>query len=281
VTGGDLKEGIVYFKACVSSNDGYCACRAVRGHSAIAVALLILLPRTPLAYSLDYAELRAAAVKHCETIDPAESQSGLFFNPDGYRSYYVRSECFQRAAIQFRDESLCSKVIRKYSIFSSSWGYSEGNCRKLADEGIDADRKRLEEIKKEYHRSPVHVRDFRIERNGNARDFDIIPHFMGGYGHGYILRFEVIPSGAGNKPIVLHSSGYYLDGKNDIRIFVRQQDIKKRFAAFSLNHSYMIQATIILDIGNGGPGGYWSDAFIERIFPIRERSQSLTKKVVF
>jgi len=38
-------------------------------------------------FSVSYDELRSAAVKQCQAIDPAEYQSGLFFNPDGYRSY--------------------------------------------------------------------------------------------------------------------------------------------------------------------------------------------------
>jgi hypothetical protein len=232
-------------------------------------------------FAADYSQLRATAIKKCEAINPAEYQSGLFFNPDGYRSYYVRSECFQRTAVQFRDDTLCSNVKRRYSILSSSWGYSQANCRKLVAEGIAADRDSLEKVKIEYRLNPVRLRDFRIERNGNGRDFDIIPYFMGSYGHGYILRFEVLSSGTGNAPIELHSSGYYVDGNSNMRIFVRQEDIRRRFAAFSLNRSYTLQATIILDIGNGGLDGLWSDAFIERVFPARERSQSLKKEIRF
>jgi len=36
-----------------------------------------------------------------------------------------------------------------------------------------------------------------------------------------------------------------------------------------------------LDVGNGGPSGYWSDRFIEQVFPVKERSGSLTKPIVF
>jgi hypothetical protein len=250
----------------------------VKAHLAI---LLFLSFGATTAFSGSYSDMRAEGIKKCEAIDPNEHQSGLFFNPDGYRSYYVRSECFQQTAIQFRDEILCFKVVRRYSLFSSSWGYSEGNCRKLVAEGIAADREILEKTRREYLLSPMRLRDFRIERNGNGRDFDIIPALMGTYGHGYVLRFEVMQPGDGNKSVVLHSSGYYLDAKSNIRIFLRQQDIKQRFAAFSLNRSYRLRATITLDVGNGGPRGWWSDAFVERIFPVRERSQSLTKEVRF
>src|SRR4029453_8074325 len=98
-------------------------------------------------FSASYDELRSAAVKQCQAIDPAEYQSGLFFNPDGYRSYYVRSECFQRTAVQFRDEVLCAEVRQRVSLLSSSWGYSRTRCRELVAQGVAADRKTLEEIK--------------------------------------------------------------------------------------------------------------------------------------
>jgi hypothetical protein len=70
----------------------------------------------------DYDTARTAAVSKCEAINPSEHQSGLLFNPDGYRSYYVRSECLQRTAVQFRDDTLCARVRQRRSLFSSSWG---------------------------------------------------------------------------------------------------------------------------------------------------------------
>jgi hypothetical protein len=38
---------------------------------------------------------------------------------------------------------------------------------------------------------------------------------------------------------------------------------------------------MVLDVGQGGQLGYWSDAFIEGVFPVRERSHSMTKESVF
>ena len=228
-----------------------------------------------------YDELKAAAVKNCRAIDPAEYQSGLFFNPDGYRSYYVRSECFQRTAVQFRDAALCAEVKQRRSLFSSSWGYSSTRCRELVAEGIAADGKILEEIKRQYLQSPMRLRDFRVERNGNGRDFDIIPSFTGAYAHGYTLRFEIVQPGRGKEAALLHSSGYYVDGNSHLRIFIRQDDVRKRFPEFALNRPYTVRGTTIFDVGNGGQAGWWSDIFIERIFPLRERSQSLDREVRF
>jgi hypothetical protein len=231
--------------------------------------------------SANYDELRAAAVKNCQSIDPAEYQTGLLFNPDGYRSYYVRSECFQKTAVQFRDRALCAEVKQRRSLFSSSWGYSSARCRELVAEGLAADRKNLEEIRKQFLQGAVRLRDFRVERNGNGRDFDFIPSFAGAYGHSHTLRFEVVQMNTDKESVPLHSSGYYIDGNSHLRIFVTQEDIRKRFPGFVLDRPYTVRATIILDVGNGGPSGMWSDAFIERVFPIPQRSQSVTKEVRF
>jgi hypothetical protein len=55
----------------------------------------------------------------------------------------------------------------------------------------------------------------------------------------------------------------------------------RRFPDFALNRPYTIRGTVVFDVGTGGQAGRWSDVFIERIFPIRERSQSLEREVRF
>src|SRR5437773_10887804 len=132
-------------------------------------AIVGLLFEVTSVFPASYDELRSAALKQCQAIDPAEYQSGLFFNPDGYRSYYVRSECFQRTAVQFRDEALCARVRQRRSLFSSSWGYSPGHCREIVAEGKAADRTELENVKRLYVADGVRLRAFQIERNGNGR----------------------------------------------------------------------------------------------------------------
>jgi hypothetical protein len=76
------------------------------------MALVALSLSAARVFAATYEEQKLAAVKSCRAIDPAEYQSGLIFNPEGYRSYFVRSECFQRTAVRFRDESLC-RILRE------------------------------------------------------------------------------------------------------------------------------------------------------------------------
>ena len=245
------------------------------------LAIVARLVSATAALSANYDDSKAVALRRCQAIDPAAYQSGLFFNPDGYRSYYARWECLQKTAVQFRDETLFAHVRQRHSLFSSSWGYSEARCTELVRRGVADDEKILAEIKQRYQRGTVRLRDFRLEKNGNGRDFDIIPSFAGDYAHGYVFSIELLRPGGGNAAVLLHSSGYYVDGNSNLRIFLRQEDIRKLAPAFAPDQPYTMRATLILDIGNGGQSGMWSETFIERVFPIRERSQTLTREVRF
>ena len=227
----------------------------------------------------DYEALRAASVKACDAIDPAASQSGLYFNPDGYRSYFVRSQCFQQAAVNFRDDTLCAQVKQRRSLLSSSWGYSASRCRTLVADGIAADRQALEDLKRQYLKGAITLRDFRIERNGNGRDFDIIPAFAGENAAGYTLTFTIVPAQGGPAPMLLHSSGYYLDGHANLRIFVRRDDVERRVPGFAPGRRYSVQATLTLTVPTGTGDVRWTDAFIDRVFPARERSQLMTREM--
>jgi len=246
-----------------------------------APVIFVVLVAASSLFGSDYVSMRSSALAQCEKIAPSEYQTGLLFNPDGYRSYYVRSECIQRVAVQFRDASLCGQVRRRYSLFSSSWGISETQCRKLVAEGITKDRAELEAMRQPFDAAPMRLQSFRVERNGNGRDYDIIPSFSGSYAHGYHLTFEILPPDSPGTPVLIHSDGYYLDANANLRIYVRQADIRQRFPAFTLNRTYEVRATLTLDVGFGGQSGYWSDAFIDSIFPARDRSQSITMESEF
>lgn len=228
-----------------------------------------------------YDGLRAAAVRRCEAIDPSEYRSGLALNPEGYRSFYLRSACYQDAAVQFRDESLCRQVRERWSLLSSSWGYSGKRCRDRVAQDTAADRKALEEAKHRYRAGPVRLEDFRIERNGNGRDFDIIPSLSSGFANGYTLRFELVGAGPANGNVAVASSGFYLRGRENIRLYVTQAEIRKRFPGFELRRSYPVRGILVFEVGHGGQAGYWSEAFIEGSFPEAARSQSIVKNVSF
>ena len=244
-------------------------------------AILLAAGAPAFAAGSSYDSLRAASVARCESIDRSAYQSGLLMNPEGYRSFYVQSECFQNAAVQFRDDTLCTKVRQRRSLFSSSWGYSSGRCAQLVGEGVNADRTALEDMKRQYLAGGMAWVDFRVERNGNGRDFDIIPTFQGEYAHGYRVTFEIVLPNPGRAPALVHADGYYVDRASNLRIYVRRADVRQRLPEFALGRTYVMRASMTLDVGFGGQSGYWSDAFIERTFALRERTRTMTKQVIF
>jgi hypothetical protein len=247
----------------------------------VLIPVVLTLFATAPASGPTYEEARAAAVKNCAAIDASASQSGLYGNPDGYQSFYLRSQCLQQAALQFRDDALCARVKQRRSLLSSSWGYSAGRCRTLVAEAIAADRRTLADLRRDYTTGRVTLQDFRIERNGNGRDFDFIPTFDGGKGHGYTITVEIIPAEATGRPILLHSSGYYVDAASNLRIYMTRPDVEQRVPGFTASRPYTERATLAFDIPTGPPDARWSDAFIDSAFPLRDRAQSITRQVEF
>ena len=246
----------------------------------IAFACLLLPGLSPA--NKDYEQQHSMAVSACEAIDAREYQSGLALNPDGYRSYYLRSQCYQQAAIRFRDSKLCAKVRQRRALFSSSWGYSNANCKKRVEEEIAKDRDAIVQMKRDYQQGHVRLSDFRIERNGNGRDLDIIPAFTGTGAHGYKLVFEIIRDDSRASPVLLDASGFYLEGDtSNIRVYVPQQEIRDRFPGFALDKDWQVRATLIYSIGTGSYNGKWSNAFIASYFPENARTQTRVKKIRF
>ncbi len=230
----------------------------------------------------EYDAQEADAIRKCEAVDGREYQTGLYFNPDGYRSYYVRSLCFQEVAVAFRDVELCERVRQRRALLSSSWGYSKSNCRKLVGQGVDKDRETIDAMKEAYAQGHVRLAGFRVERDGNGRDIDIIPQFSGEGAHAYELRFELIPAGDNARPVLLDASGFHLAGASDsIRIYVRAADIRRRFPEFTLGRYFTVRAALTYAVGTGSYQGRWSPDFIDSRFPEAQRTQTLSREVCF
>ena len=249
-----------------------------RSLAGIATGLFASLVAAPASFAASYDEQRATAVRRCAAIDPGEYQTGLWFNPPGYRSYFVRSECFHQAAKEFRDASLCAEVRERRALLGSSWGYSPAQCLNDVRAGAAADREALAEMRRQYLSGPLRLGDFRVERNGNGRDLDIVPTFAGGHAGSYVLRFDVLTSGG---TVPLHTSGLHIDGRSNVRLYVRSADVQTRWPGLTLGHRYRVRATLTLDLGTGSAGARWSTAVVEEMFPRAERTSALEKDVAF
>lgn len=227
-----------------------------------------------------YGAQHAQAVGACQAVDADAHQSGLWFNPDGYRSYYERSRCFQEAAVRFRDAGLCDQVRRRRALLSSSWGYSASRCRELVAAGIDADRRALAERREAHRRDRVLLTGLRVMRNGNGRDYDLVPEFSGSGAAGYRLTLQLQPPDG--TPVLVHEDGYHISGADSrLRIYLPAREIRARYPAFAEDVAYQVIATLELSIGHGSQNGLWRREFVDAQFPEAERRQSLTRRVVF
>ena len=82
--------------------------------------------------------------------------------------------------------------------------------------------------------------------------------------------------------MLIDASRFSLKGGVDtIRIYVRTADIRRRFPGFSLNQSWPVRATLVYNVGTGSQSGQWSPAFIESRFPVKQRTQTLTREIRF
>jgi hypothetical protein len=191
---------------------------------------------------------------------------------------FTRSACLQDAAVTFRDATVCTEVKERTSIFFSSWGYSPRRCVELVQQGEAADRRELETLRRQYDADGVAIGDFQIERNGNGRDYDIVPSFRGRLAHSYTLTFEVV-SGANTVPI--YSDSTFVDDTSRLRLYLPRADLVSRFPAFRDNTSYSVRAVMTLDVGSGSPSGYWRPAVIDQLFPVSARTSSTTRTIRF
>ena len=228
----------------------------------------------------DYQTLLDQALAKCEEINADSYQTGLLLNPDGYRSYFEKSACFQRAAIAFRAVPLCKKVKRRRALFSSSWGYSKANCLDLASRAEEQDRLALQTLQQRYAAGPVKLTELRLEPNGNGRDFDFIPRFADGFEHGYQLEIWLIDED--HQRHLIFTYGSHLRGSADnIRLYIPRTDLLDRFPALRFGRPYVLETRLILSVGIGGPGGWLRDDILEEVFPASSRTQKLISTVEF
>lgn len=228
------------------------------------------------AYDSSLAERVAA----CQQIDGNEYQSGLLLNPEGYRTYYTRSVCFQRLAIEYRDANLCKEVRRRYALFSSGWGYSARNCRLLVDQKLTEDRDEVRGLRQNYLATPMSMSQLTVEPNGNGRDFDFIPRFDDGFPYGYGLVFRLIDDN-GEPHVVLEHGGYLGGRDTNLRLFLTRTDLLARYPALEFNRPYSLEVSVTLDVGLRKLDGWLRTDVLEQEFPYRERTNILSTSVAF
>ena len=111
-------------------------------------------------------------------------------------------------------------------------------------------------------------------RRGLSIDF-------GGTGKGsYLLTIEILP-GSSRPPVPVYSDGHYVDADASLRLYVTGAEIRQRLPEFVPGGRYTVRATLTLSVPGVSSSGEWSDAFVESIFPARERSHVFARELDF
>ncbi|MEL7547003.1 MAG: hypothetical protein AAGJ84_10155 [Pseudomonadota bacterium] len=109
-------------------------------------ALLLQAVSSLLALSQADPDWRAERVAACEAIPKTQTSDGLFFNPPGLKTYYDRSECLQKAAVDLRAPDLCSRVRERRLPFQDGSGISQTACYDGIERAIAEDTAQATEI---------------------------------------------------------------------------------------------------------------------------------------
>ena len=95
----------------------------------------------------------------------------------------------------------------------------------------------------------------------------------------YTLSVEILqPS---RPPVPIHTNGYHVDPKSTLSIYVTAADIRRRLPEFAAGARYQVRVTLTIAVPTSTASAEWSDAFVEAVFPARERSLTIVKDVAF
>jgi len=104
----------------------------------------------------------------CNIIPDKCGVSGLLFNPEGMKSYYYKSECFFKLAIQTLDEKYCNKVVERKALFRGGAYFSRESClRKIRQIKSDAKAKKVKP--KDIHR----IQSLRVYAKGKELEVEV------------------------------------------------------------------------------------------------------------
>lgn len=68
------------------------------------------------------------SMETCNKISTFSYDTGLIFNPENKQTFYLKSECYLKVAVEERDSTICNKVIERKSIFFNGTGISKNSC---------------------------------------------------------------------------------------------------------------------------------------------------------
>jgi hypothetical protein len=220
-----------------------------------------------------YAELFQRALNTCLDIPFAESHSDFWFSPDGDSSRWGRSACLQKMAINFRDEALCDKVWRRYSLFNSSSHTSEAACRSKVQKKQQKDVDKLTADRQQYDRSPTIFTSLTIKNPiSGDKGLSLVPAFSGAYPHRYVLKVWLTDKQ--RRDHLIHERLLYLGLEADgvSSIWIATEDIQDVVHEYELGAPYPWRADLIFPASLYGHGGAIHPDWFEQMWPESSRT---------
>ena len=181
-----------------------------------------------------------------------EYSTGLLFNPVGYKTYFHRSECIQRLAIDERDLALCDQARERKSWFFDGSAISPGACRMAVDMKLDEERAELEQF---LQAQPYRIESVTIRRNGNGKDYDVLLDASGDYAARYSFSLGVRTATGLDE--IFEDSSYYSSSTGTRHLLLRAGDLEKRLGPGWRTKEWELVGTfsLVRDAGNR----FWYD----------------------
>lgn|GEM_PF-3202750 len=190
---------------------------------------------------------KASRIAQCEAIPANQYRAGLLFNPPGYQTFFIRSECFQKLAVEERDLNFCGRVRERDSWFFEGWFISPQNCRKLVVKRQEQDDQEFASLDP---RKISRLAGLDIRRDGNGRDFDLLVTTEGKFSGQYLL--EIFLDRAGDQPALLYRESVQSGLLNGTRfLLLRNKALTEALAGRSPQGTYTIRGELGLVLTDG------------------------------
>lgn len=199
--------------------------------------VFLLLCVTPGCLKADtdpYDEKLVGMINRCNAIPEKETVSlGIGVLPAS-PSYYRRSQCFYKLAIEERRPELCAHVKRLQSP-----QYTAGNCREKVEEKIVADRAYAESFNGVHHT----IEKARFRRNNNGRDFDFVITITGDKRICYLMEWTI-----GSRVLYSDSETFFAERAQKF-YYLPKKDLLNKLKGLPIDQPHTVTITLTKNIG--------------------------------
>ena len=203
--------------------------------------IITILSQSINSHGDDFKEQKSRGIAKCDEFSRHDYQTGLIFNPSGYQTFYLQSECFQKLAVEVRDISLCSEVQERKSWFFNGSAVSEERCIQLVKQLLEKDQSEAARIVGIHKIAELH-----FARNANGRDVDLRVVTRGSFWHKYKLLIEC-ESASGSGTAKIYEKEHTLGQQDhDLNLFIPIKEISQSLEGGIVDKELSVHAMLEL-----------------------------------